>query len=81
MYKICEECYYHYTGWPNDQNKSFSSSKVIELCSWTIFNLNYFCQDKVHLDFWNVKIWTFQMTSNGETLNIKVVDSDKYETL
>jgi hypothetical protein len=33
MYKICEEFYYHYTGRPNDQNKSCSSSKIIKPCS------------------------------------------------
>jgi hypothetical protein len=77
VYKICEECCYHSFEWANEQNKSCSSSKVIELCSWTIFYLNYFCRSKVRLDFWNLKIWIFQMVSNGETLNMKVVDPEK----
>jgi hypothetical protein len=77
MYTIRKECYYYYTGWPNDKNKSCSSSKVIEICSRTILHLNYFCQGKVNLNFWNLKIWICQTTSNGETLNMKVVDTKK----
>jgi hypothetical protein len=77
VYKICEECCNHYSGWANDQNKSCSSSKVIELCSWTLFYLNYFCSSKVPSNFWNLKFWIFQMVSNGETLNMKVVDREK----
>jgi hypothetical protein len=78
VYKTCEECCYHYSGWANDQNKSCSSSKVIELCSWTIFYLNYFCWSKVHLNFWNLKTWIFQTASNGETLNMEVVGPQKF---
>jgi hypothetical protein len=41
--------------------------------------LNYFCQSKVCLDFWNLKKidFFFQMTANGETLNMNVVDHEK----
>jgi hypothetical protein len=68
-----------FSWFPNtDQNKSCLASKVIELCSWTIFYLNYFCWSKVRLNFWNLKIWFFfQTASNGETLNMKVVDPEK----
>jgi hypothetical protein len=52
-----------FSWFPNtDQNKSCLASKVIELCSWTIFYLNYFCWSKVRLNFWNLKICFF---SNG----------------
>jgi hypothetical protein len=77
VYKICEEFCYHYSGWANNQNKSCSSSKVIELCSRTIYYLNDFCWSKVRLNFWNLKIWIFQRVLNGETLNMKVVDHAK----
>jgi hypothetical protein len=73
VYKICEECYDHDTGWANDQNKSYSSSEIIELCSWTILNLNYFCNEKYVWISSHLKIWIFQTTSNGETNQIKVV--------
>ena len=77
MYKIREECYYHYTEWANDQNKSCTYWEVMKLCSWKFFNLNYFCQRKVPLNFWNLKIWNFRTTSNGETFKIEVVDLEK----
>jgi hypothetical protein len=56
VYKICEECY-HYSEWANDQNKSCSSSKVIELCSWTIFIWITFVEVKY---VWIFEIWKFE---------------------
>jgi hypothetical protein len=40
IYNICEQYYYHYIRWTNNQNKSCRSWKVIELCSWQLFYLN-----------------------------------------
>jgi hypothetical protein len=29
------------------------------------------------MDFWNLKIWIFQMNSNRETIKVKIVDLEK----
>jgi hypothetical protein len=52
---ICEDCYYHDTGWSNDQNKSCRHWEFMKLRRWTIYNLNYFHQWKVRMIFSNLK--------------------------
>ena len=34
IYTTCEQCYYHYFRWTNDQNESCRHRKVMKLCSW-----------------------------------------------
>ena len=38
--RFYEQHYYRFVEWRNDQNKSCISWEVIQLCSWTLFNLN-----------------------------------------
>ena len=54
-YNICEQYYYHYVQWEKNQNKSWWSSEVEQLCSWIFFNLKSSSQRKVCLNFWNFK--------------------------
>jgi hypothetical protein len=53
---IGEECYYHYIGCAKDQNKSCTSSEVIELCSWTTFNLNYWGPERPRTGGWSLLV-------------------------
>jgi hypothetical protein len=70
VYKICEECYYHYIEWANDQNKSCTYWEVMKLCSWKFLNLNYFCQRKVCLNFWNLNFTNDLKIKVGPPLKI-----------
>ena len=49
---ICEQYYYYYVGWTNDQNKLCRSWEVIQLCSWKVFHLNSFRASKIHSKNW-----------------------------
>jgi hypothetical protein len=46
--------------WLNNQNKSYRSWEVIQLCSWQLFHLNSFCQGKLRLNFSNLKFEFFK---------------------
>ena len=39
---ICEQIYFHFVKWRNEQNKGYKSWEVIQLCSWKSFDLNSF---------------------------------------
>ena len=49
----------------------------MKLYSGQIFHLRSFCQGKIRLNFSNLKFGFFQMTSDGETIKMKVVDLQK----
>ena len=57
--KICEQYYYHFIGWRNDQNKSCRSQKVMKHCSSQLFNFKSSCQEKLYLNFQKFEIWIF----------------------
>ena len=57
--KICEQCYYHFLRWRNDQNKSCTSWWVVQLsCSW-LFHMKSFGVSKccLNLPFFEIPNW------------------------
>ena len=57
--KIYEQCYYHFLGWTNDQNKSCTSWWVVQLsCSWLFkmksFGVSKYCLNLPFLEIQNL---------------------------
>ena len=74
--KICEQHYYHFLRWRNDQNKSCKSWWVVQLsCSW-LFDMNSFGVSKccLNLPFLIFKFWIVLTESHEKFSKIKVVD-------
>jgi len=64
-------------GWRNNQNKSCSSQKIMQLYSWRLFSFEIIYPRKSHMNFLTFEIRIFQTTSDGEMTKTKFVDLKK----
>jgi len=71
--KIWSQIFANDLGWKNLEHQSCRSQEVIQLCSSKLFHLNSFKLPNMHLNSFKFEIQILQMTSNGETHNIKGV--------
>jgi len=60
-----------------NQNQSYRSRWELQLCSWWLFHLKLLDVPTVWLKFWRFEIQIYQTTTDGKTINIKVVDLDQ----
>jgi hypothetical protein len=76
--KIFEQRYYRFIRWKSDRNKSCIYWKVMKLFSCECFDIKASCHGKVRLNFLKFEIRIFQITSDGKTTKIRVVDPEKF---